>query len=257
MFGFIVRNADDELLIDDNYLGYGVVIESNLILTTTPSIVSFPTTITSQALPIVAVQRWPYTGTYIDTFKFIGTPGNWTGFYTRISRNTSLFPQSPSSISVRYRVYVAGSDSVDQYGLRVKKSDSSTVIDTGNLQLGFDYSVSGGIESYPIVAQAAGGFQKEFIIAITNRTILASDWIPVSLVVSTEFIRNTVIFPSNTVQSTAALRIGPVCLNSSGNVSWSSPDMLGLYVYLEDLNGYAVQNYQTRPIPPTPIIRNR
>ena len=243
MIGLKIRNENDELTIDDSYKGYSVIQSGSVTIGNSAITVNFSQVITSIDQPIIAIQRWPYTGLYIYVMQLVGEPGNWTGFYTRAERNTTLFPNSPSSALFQYRVYAPGIRSENSYGLRVLAQNGDVVIDSGRKQLRFESSFTGSPAEYPLVASIQGSFQREQINAISNTLLKPSDWIPLSLVNNNQFVENRVVGPGFDVTGPMAVSTSVICLNNSGNLAWNDPDMLGIYIYMEDLNGRTPQNY--------------
>lgn len=258
MIGVKIRNENDELTIDDNYKGYGIIQQGSITLSRqTITTLKFSVPITSIDQPILAVKRWPYTGFYVEICQLVGGPGNWTGFYLRGQRNTSLFPKGPGSVLFEYRVYAAGVASTDQYGLRVISSDGDIVIDSGRKQLGFMSSFTGQqVGSFPLGASAGSGNQRDLVYAVTNTLIAEDDWLPISLVTVTRFTSNRVIGPGLDVTGSMAVFISLICLNNAGNLTWNSPSMLGIYIYLEDIQGRRIQNYTIPLVNFTAIIKN-
>lgn len=257
MIGVKVRNENDELTIDDNYKGYGIMQQGSIALSRqTITTLNFSVPITSIDQPILAIKRWPYTGFYIEICQLVGSPGNWTGFYLRGQRNTSLFPNGPGSVLFEYRVYAVGVASTDQYGLRVISSDGDIVIDSGRKQLGFMSSFTGQVGSFPLVADVGLGNQRDLVYAVTNTLIAEDDWLPISLVTVSRFTSNRVIGPHLDVTGSMVVFISLICLNSAGNLTWNSPSMLGIYIYLEDIQGRQIQNYTIPLVNFTAIIKN-
>lgn len=257
MIGVKIRNENDELTIDDNYKGYGIIQQGSIALSRqTITTLNFSVPVTSIDQPILAIKRWPYTGFYIEICQLVGRPGNWTGFYLRGQRNTSLFPNGPRSVLFEYRVYAVGVASTDQYGLRVISSDGDIVIDSGRKQLAFMSSFAGEVGSFPLVANAGLGNQRDLVYAVTNTLITEDDWLPISLVTVTRFTSNRVIGPGLDVTGSMVVFTSLICLNNAGNLTWNSPSMLGIYIYLEDIQGRQIQNYTIPLVNFTAIIKN-
>lgn len=253
--GIRIRNENGTLTIDSEYKGYGNFYSGTIGLSINTWVtLSFPQAVTSQEPPILAFKKWPYTGFYPAYVQLQGSLGNWTGFNIRCARNTTLFPSGPSNVTFEYRVYACGVSSADSKGLRLRHNGIVT-IDTGFLQLSMDVTPV-DISGLPIVATASRGFQREHIIALSTYDIGPNDWVPVSLSSKNTFIRNTIIYPDRTVQSVAGAQTGVICLNSDGNVPWDGGSALGVYMYLEDINRYPIQNFKAEFFPFCPIIRD-
>lgn len=256
MIGIRIRNDADELIIDGAYKGYALIEQGAVVLGGSPVTRSFGKTITSIDPPIVAVQRWAYTGLYPAVFQLVGGPGAWTGFYAMAQRNVTLYPSAPASASFNYRVYAADTPSAGEYGLRVRASDDLIAIDSGKRQLTFDFRIDGDISGFTKVAQISGGFQSEAVFAAPNITIKPDDWLPLSLVTASKFVKNSVIYPDKTETGPMAVQMGLICLNSSGSAPWSDEDRLGIYVYMEDISGRPPQNYTIPFLAFCAVIKN-
>lgn len=130
------------------------------------------------------------------------------------------------------------------------------MIDSGRKQLGFMSSFTGQVGSFPLVVDAGVGNQRDLVYAVTNTLIAEDDWLPVSLVTVSRFTSNRVIGPGLDVTGSMVVFISLICLNSAGNLTWNSPSMLGIYMYLEDIQGRQIQNYTIPLVNFTAIIKN-
>lgn len=256
MIGIRIRNEAEELVIDGAYKGYALIEQGAVVLGSSPVVRSFGKTITSIDPPIIAVQRWPYTGLYPATFQLVGGPGAWTGFYAAAKRNTSLYAGAPASASFNYRVYAADTPSTGEYGLRVRAHDDLIAIDSGKRQLTFDFRVEGDFSDFAKVAQISGGFQSEVVYAVPNIALEPDDWLPLSLVTSSRFVRNSVHYPNKTETGPMAVQTGLICLNSGGTATWTGAERIGIYIYMEDISGRPPQNYTIPFLPFCAVIKN-
>lgn len=83
-YGATFRNAGGDLVIDSDFLNYGLVASGTYTTTAGTSIggpvISFGYASTSIAPPLIAAKWLANDGLYCWGVKAIGSPGAWTGF---------------------------------------------------------------------------------------------------------------------------------------------------------------------------------
>lgn len=126
-FGIEVRNAEGDLGLDGGYKLHNLVYSGSVTLSTSSvTTTSFPSAITSQEPPLVAVKFNTPAYSMVYYARVNGTPGNWTGITWLL--NLCIPGSSTDSALVYYRVYATDwASPTDVFGLRVLDASGGLV----------------------------------------------------------------------------------------------------------------------------------
>lgn len=127
-YGAVFRNPGGDLVIDSDFLNYGLVASGTYTTTAGTSIggpvISFGSASTSIAPPLIAA-KWPANdGLYCWGVKAIGSPGAWTGFQLLLQAIPA------ANVVVSYAVFSANPISASGLGLIVRNSEKVPTFDS-------------------------------------------------------------------------------------------------------------------------------
>lgn len=127
-YGATFRNAGGDLVIDSDFLNYGLVASGTYTTIAGTSIggpvISFGSASTSIAPPLIAAKWLANDGLYCWGVKAIGSPGAWTGFQLLLQALPA------ANVVVSYAVFSANPISASNFGLIVRNSEKVPTFDS-------------------------------------------------------------------------------------------------------------------------------
>lgn len=157
-WGFSVSRATGEVLVDEEHITLASIHRGSITTPSSPSVywggkgpvagyyyadgtyggrykVSYPSPITSDAPPIVALVPGPFYKGWFHAFRNIGQPGRWTGFEIAHQAGFTSKRSSLSEFNTGWDYVAANPEacprSSERFGLRVFSSQGRLVFDSG------------------------------------------------------------------------------------------------------------------------------
>lgn len=188
-FGFVARDAQGNTVSNSNQVSYSLIFECDVSLPSGPRGLQvkeydfdFPLTVKDEPLIAIKFFEWNFIDYYI---RPIGQPFNWTGvriMATDIRRFPSL-PNSPTipARGLPMRVYIAGYDSANSFGVKIKNKDGFPTLNTDMPQLSFTSFIYSGTWDNVGSGEAGSGGSVYSQYKNKDITIPADSWNPISL----------------------------------------------------------------------------
>lgn len=182
-FGFKAINENGETVIDADFVNYALAFQGTVACGNQQIVtVTYPTALTSQDVPLIALKRWSGVDFMFQDTAPVGTPGNWTGFRIRCFRASAA---APSSVTLSYRVYATGLPRLEDWGMQVFDARGVRVFDSSRRLLTFKGRVEGQVSAWQNTRGEVyqGGrtdyFTHRFAVLGANDYVLVSAFPPV------------------------------------------------------------------------------
>lgn len=145
-FGFKAVNELGETVIDADFVNYALAYTGSFTCGNQNVVtVTYPTPLTSQDAPLIAVKRWAGIDFMFQDMAAIGVPGNWTGFTVRCFRASA---SAPTSVAMQYRVYATGLPRLEDWGMQVFNGSGVRVFDSSRKLLTFRGRIEGAVSAW-------------------------------------------------------------------------------------------------------------